>query len=420
MLNRAAVPFALTMILGCSLLGPLGCANHKHPARPDPLVVRQIPAELQADLAPVVEANTAFALSLYARLKEREGNLSFSPYGISTALAMTWAGARDTTEQEMARTLHFVLPQERIHPIFGAVQQSLERGAGLGGYRLNIANRLWGQQGHPWLPPFLDLTRMQYEAELAALDFASNPETCRQTINAWVLEKTAGKIDELLPPGILDATTKLVLTNAIYFKGQWEHRFEASQTRNRAFTLLSGQVVQVPTMQQEGELGLAETTTASILVLPYSGLDLSMVILLPHEANGLAALEAQLTPQDLAAWLGAVRPGAVVMTLPRFRTTSEFALKSTLAEMGMNAAFDPNTADFSGMDGRRDLYITAVVHKGFVEVNEEGTEAAAATGVIVGPTSAGPSFVADHPFVFLIRDSVTGSILFLGRIVDPR
>jgi serpin B len=383
-------------------------------------VVRQIPAELQADLAPVVEANTAFALSLYARLKEREGNLFFSPYSISTALAMTWAGARDTTEQEMARILNFLLPQDRIHPIFGALQQSLERGTGLGGYRLSIANRLWGQQGYPWLPPFLDLTRTQYEAELAALDFAGNPETCRQTINAWVLEKTAGKIEELLPPGILDATTKLVLTNAIYFKGQWESRFDPHETHDGAFTLLSGQTIQVPTMRQEGEFGLGNTTTASILVLPYAGLDLSMVFLLPHEANGLAALEAQLTPGNLNALLGAVRPSTVVVHLPRFRTTSEFALKPTLAEMGMVSAFNPSTADLSGMDGRRDLFITAVVHKGYVEVNEEGTEAAAATGVIVGPTSAGPFFAADHPFVFLIRDSVTGSILFLGRIVDPR
>jgi serpin B len=383
-------------------------------------VVRQIPAELQADLTPVVEANTAFALALYARLSEREGNLFFSPYSISTALAMTWAGARDTTEQEMARTLHFVLPQDRIHPVFGALQQSLQRGTELGGYRLSIANRLWGQQGYPWLESFLSVTRTQYEAELAALDFAGNPETCRQTINTWVLEKTVGKIEDLLPPGILDATTKLVLTNAIYFKGQWASRFDLNQTHSRAFTLLSGQTIQVPTMQQKGEFGLGETTAASILVLPYAGLDLSMVFLLPHEANGLAALEAQLTPANLTVWLGAVRPADVIASLPRFRTTSEFALKPTLAEMGMVSAFDPNTADFSGMDSRRDLFITAVVHKGYVEVNEEGTEAAAATGVVVGPTSAGLVFTADHPFVFLIRDSVTESILFLGRIMDPR
>jgi serpin B len=420
MLSRVAVQFALALILGGSLLVPLGCAEHKHPARPDPLVVRQIPAELQADLAPVVEANTAFALSLYARLREREGNLFFSPYSISTALAMTWSGARDTTEQEMARALRFVLPQDRIHPVFGALQQSLQRGADLGGYRLNIANRLWGQQGYPWLESFLSLTRTQYQAELAPLDFAGNPETCRHTINAWVVEKTAGKIAELLPPGVLDETTRLVLTNAIYFKGQWESRFEPSQTQNRAFTLVSGQTIQVPTMQQEGEFGLGETTAASILVLPYSGLDLSMVFLLPHETNGLAALEAQITPTNLTTWLGAVYKTTVIVSLPRFRTTSEFALKPTLAEMGMPSAFDPDTAVLSGMDGRRDLFITAVVHKGYVEVNEEGTEAAAATGVLVGTTSAGPSFTADHPFVFFIRDSLTGSILFLGRIEDPR
>jgi serine protease inhibitor len=419
MWNRVGARPALVLALGCSFLAACG-GRQKNPARPDPFVVRQIPAELQADLTPVVEANTAFALSLYARLSAPEGNLFFSPYSISTALAMTWAGARDTTEQEMARTLHFVLPQERIHPIFAAVQQSLQRGAALGGYRLSIANRLWGQQGYPWLESFLSVTRAQYEAELSPLDFQSDPETCRQTINAWVLEKTAGKIEDLLPPGVLATTTRLVLTNAIYFKGRWESRFEAAQTQNRTFTLRSGQTIQVPTMQQHGEFELAETPVVSVLVLPYTGLDISMVILLPREAEGLAALEAQLTPGNLTDWLGAVQLSPVTVSLPRFRTTSEFALKPVLAGMGMASAFDPFTADFSGMDGRRDLCITEVVHKGFVEVNEEGTEAAAATGVIVGPTSAGRSFTADRPFVFLIRDSVTGSILFLGRIDDPR
>jgi serpin B len=412
------VLWVVTAVLAL-LPGGCGRARVENPTGPDVIQLRQIPDELKADLDPVVEANTAFALSLYARLREDHDNLFFSPYSISTALAMTWAGARARTEAEMAATLHFTLPQERLHPIFGALQSSLETGAGQGGYRLNIANRLWGQTGFPWEAAFLELMQNHYGAGLQNLDFAADPEACRQLINAWISERTAGKIPELLETGILDELTRMVLTNAIYFKGKWQYQFNAASTRDGDFTLSSGEVVQVPMMEQEGKFEVSSDEQAVLLRLPYAGRDLSMLFLMPVYGHTLTQLEAGLSPAELARRIENLHETTTFISLPRFRVTSEFNLKQALQELGMPAAFDPDSADFSGLDGHRDLFLQEAVHKAFVEVNEEGTEAAAATGIITGTTSAG-GVLLDHPFLFLIRDEVTKSILFLGRLADPR
>jgi serpin B len=400
-----------------------GCGSPASSPPDDPFGARGLPEKLRADAASVVESSNRFSVDLYAQLASSPGNLFFSPFSVSTALAMTHAGARGVTADEMTRVLRFSLEPASLHPVYGALIGSLDRGAGLGGYRLNVANRLWGQAGYGFLELFLRTTRKHYGAELAQLDFAAAPEPARAAINGWVEEKTAGKIRDLCPAGTIGRLTRLVLTNAIYFKGSWADRFDEAATLEAPFHSSSSASVDVPTMSQSGRFALAHVDGVDLLELPYQGGDLSMVILLPVAVDGLASLESRLTFENLTAWFAAVDavdPQQVSVSLPRFRMSSSFVLNEVLAAMGMPSAFDPSVADFSEMNGRRDLFVGTVVHQGFVEVNEEGTEAAAATGVIetLGYSEVTP-FLADHPFLFLIRDHLTGSVLFLGRVLDP-
>jgi serpin B len=373
------------------------------------------------DAAEAVRGNTAFALDLYGRLRGREGNLFLSPESISTALAMTYAGARGRTAEEMAATLHFTLSPERLHPAMAALLRDLGGRTGQGGYSLSLANALWAQRGHPFLPEFLRLARDRYSAGVRELDFVNATEEARQTINDWVARQTKDKIRDLIAKGVLDASTRLVLTNAIYFKGDWTRPFPKEGTHDAPFHSGAGRDVKVPLMSQTAELGYLDGGTFQALELPYGSGDLSMVVFLPRKADGLADFERKLTPESLAGWLAKLHTQEVEVSLPRFRVTAEFSLKDTLTAMGMPLAFS-GSADFSGMDGSRDLHISAVVHKAYVDVNERGTEAAAATAVAVA--TAAPLvthvFRADHPFLFLIRDRRTGSLLFLGRLTNPR
>ncbi len=366
----------------------------------------------------VVQANTAFGLDLYAKLRAgSDGNLFLSPYSISTALAMTYAGARGETATEMAKVLQFALPSEQLERTFAALTADLN--VGKQGYQLRIANRLWGQTGYTFLRAFLHTTR-EYGAELEQVDFARSPEPARHTINAWVEEKTAQKIRDLIAPGVLDRRTTLVLTNAVYFKGDWQSKFEAEATRDARFMVTPQKPTTVPMMHQRGQFPYGVAGDVEILELPYAGKDLSLVVLLPRKTDGLADLEKRLTPKSLAAWTSELRQREIEVYLPKFKTASAFRLDQVLSSMGMPSAFSDH-ADFSGMDGKRDLFISAIVHKAFVDVNEEGTEAAAATGVVMSRMAVmvTPTFRADHPFLFLIRDNRTGSVLFLGRIVNP-
>ncbi|MBW2645389.1 MAG: serpin family protein [Deltaproteobacteria bacterium] len=373
------------------------------------------------DTNAVVEGNTSFAFDLYKQLKDAEGNLFFSPYSISTALAMTYAGARGKTEKQMAGALHFTLDQKRLHPAFACLEAQFNAAQNRD-IELNVANALWAQKDYVFLKEFLDLTAKNYGAAPNHVDFKRDCETARKEINAWVEQKTKNKIKDLIKRGVLDPLTRLVLTNAIYFKGNWGSQFNKSHTKEEPFRPATGKSVKVPLMTQTQEFRYTESDSLQILELPYVGDDLSMIVLLPGKIDGLAQLEADLNPENLNAWMGLLRKREVVVFLPKFKMTSQLSLAETLASMGMPDAFRPN-ADFSGMDGTKTLYISAVVHKAFVDVNEEGTEAAAATGVVMRLTSALPTpppvFRADHPFVFLIRDNHSGSILFLGRIVDP-
>jgi serpin B len=373
----------------------------------------------------VVQGNNRFAADLYGRLRERPGNLFFSPYSLSTALAMSYAGARGETAAQMARVMHFDRPGEGLHEAFDALGQALNADATGRGYRLSVANRLWGQSGFHILPEFLALTRQRYGAELALVDFARQPEQARQQINEWVEGRTQGKITDLIPSGLFQPTTRLVLTNAVYFKGDWSRPFDKSATREEPFHISAGREVRVPLMHRLDRLDYFEGDGLKVVGLPYGKGDLSMFVLLPDAADGLAELEGRLSAENLAKWLGGVRSRRVDVALPRFKLTSQFSLASALKSLGMDLAFDAQKADFSGVATQEQLYIAAVVHKAFVAVDEEGTEAAAATGVVAGARAAAvpqkPAvFRADHPFVFLIRDNRTGSLLFLGRVTDPK
>jgi serpin B len=368
-----------------------------------------------------VKGNNLFALELYGRLRGRAGNLFLSPASISTALAVTYAGARGETAGQMAATLHFTLEQERLHPALGALLHALNVGGKEQGYQLSIANALWAQKGHPFLPEFVALVRDNYRAGLEEVDFVRATEESRQTINAWVERETQDKIKNLLQEGVLSSDTRLVLTNAIYFKGNWASQFPKDRTQDGPFQVTAQEKVTVPFMSQTGKFNYLDGGSFLALELPYKGKDLAMVVLLPKKAHGMADFEKTLTANNLNEWLGRLQENEVAVALPRFKMTSEFSLAETLAAMGMPLPFSAG-ADFSGLDGMKDLFVSAVVHKAFVDVNEEGTEAAAATGVVATLAAAriNPVFRADHPFVLLIRDRRTGSILFLGRVTDPR
>jgi serpin B len=384
----------------------------------------------------IVEGNNEFALELFAKLQSTKGNLFFSPYSISTALAMTFAGAQGQTESQMAEVLHFpvadnrsmdsaskpVPDREQFAADFGKMIKDLNNRGQKGAYTLTVANALWGQEGYEFLKQFQELIEKCYDGRLNEVDFVRAAEAARKTINDWVGKKTHGKIKNLIGPGVLNSKTRLVLTNAIYFKGNWTRQFKEDKTKDAPFTLADGQKIDIPMMNQKAEFSYMETNAFQALEMPYVEQELSMVILLPKKFDALDEFEKTLTQDNLTQWLTKIHKRDVVVFVPKFKMTSQFSLASVLQSMGMTDAFSSD-ANFSGMDGKRDLFISAVIHKAYVEVNEEGTEAAAATGVVMRLTSIGPPtpvFRADHPFLFLIRDNLTGSILFIGRVANPK
>jgi serine protease inhibitor len=376
----------------------------------------------------VVDANTAFAVDLYQRLKSQPGNLFFSPYSISSALAMTYVGARGQTESEMARVLHFG-GQTNVHADFRVLNDRINNLQHINRIKLLTANSLWYQHDYRFIDTFLKLVQRDYHAEARPVDFAKAPDAAANDINSWVDRKTDGKIQNIV--GALDPSTRLVLCNAIYFKGKWETQFNPGDTRPAPFYVSSNETVTVPMMSLKESFKTVQIDAASVglLELPYVGNDLSMVILLPGNAMlpadmnpvSLSGLEEKLTPENLRSWLAALDSAPwerEPISVPRFTTTQSFNLSDTLKAMGMPSAFG-DTADFSGMDGTKQVYISDVLHKTFVRVDESGTEAAAATTVTMVALAEPQPFVVDHPFIFLIRDKSSGAILFLGRIVDP-
>ncbi|MBN1507520.1 MAG: ankyrin repeat domain-containing protein [Sedimentisphaerales bacterium] len=379
-------------------------------------------AVAQPNVKTAVQGNSAFACSLYGRLRSAQGNLFFSPYSISTALAMTYAGARGDTERQMAETLRFSLDQQDLHPAMAALQGWLGQVQKQGSVRLHVANSLWPHQGYPFLQQYLSLTKQFYGVAITPVDYVHAPEATRSQINQWIGEKTEHRITNMIQPGLLNALTRLVLVNAIYFKGQWSEQFDPRNTKPQPFRISKEQSTPVPMMSQTARAGYAELDTAQVLALPYRGDSLSMLIVLPREIDALSQLEESLSVEVIDSWRGQLHAQKVRVFLPKFTMTRQFRVDATLKSMGMTDAFNLRLADFSGMTGSRELFIDAVVHKAFVEVNEEGTEATAATVVAVAKKampSEPPMFRADHPFLFLIQENHTGSILFIGRLTDP-
>ncbi|MCS6866779.1 MAG: serpin family protein [Gemmataceae bacterium] len=376
------------------------------------------------DITKLVAGNTAFGCDLYGQLQSERGNLFLSPFSISTALAMTAAGAKGKTWEEMEKVLH--LPPN-APAAFGAVLKSLndEPDAKKRGFTLSTANALWAQKGYPWRPEYKTLVATDFAAGLFDVDYQTDPETARATINTWVEKETRDKIKNLLPPGSITMLTRLVLTNAIYFKGDWDVQFKKEDTKEQPFILADGTKKNTPLMFRVGGYNYAETDRYQVLDLPYVGKRISMTVILPRKPDGLPAVEKELTGAQLTTLLQSLRyEKQVHVHLPKFKVEKSFTLNEPLKVLGMRTAFQRD-ADFSGMHtGGEDLHITAVIHKAYVDVNEEGTEAAAATGVVVAPTSVAEPpkpkyFRADHPFLFLIRDLRTQSVLFMGRLTEP-
>ena len=415
----ALAAIVLLSVIGCGGGVGIGIAQSDNERVTSPDVAA-------SDLTVLVDGNTAFAFDLYQRLSDSDGNLFYSPYSISLALAMTYAGARGDTEEQMADTLHFILSQDRLHPALNSLDIELgRRGKGAQGkddegFRLNIVNAIWGQKDYTFLPAFLDVLAENYGAGLRILDFVKETERSRLTINQWVSDQTEERIEDLIPQGAIDALTRLVLTNAIYFNAAWEHPFNEDMTADGPFYLLDGGQVTVPMMKQTESFGYARGEGYQSVELRYDGGELSMVILLP-EAGQFEIFEKELQAQRISNIIKGLQATQVTLTMPQFEFDSEFSLKDTLAGMGMPIAFSGG-ADFSGMTGTPDLFIGEVLHKAFVSVDEAGTEAAAATAVIMSKTampSQSVEVTIDRPFIFLIRDIDTGVVLFVGRVLNP-
>jgi serpin B len=419
------VAMAVAMLLP-SLLGCTGNVAQASVAKAD-VPRATAPAVAPSDLTNQVGGNNAFAFDLYRALKGEQGNLFYSPYSISLALAMTYGGARGQTEAQMAQTLHYLLSQDRLHPAFNSLDQTLaSRGKGAQGqddkgFRLKIANSVWGQQGYTFLPAYLELLAKNYGAGLRLTDFAQSPEPSRLAINKWVEEQTEGKIKDLLAQGTITPLTRMALVNAIYFNAAWQQPFDSGATKPGPFKLLDGKEVSVPMMSRGLSLPYAKGQGYQAVEIPYDGGEVSMVILLP-DAGNFPAFEGAASGEQVSGIIGGLQRKQVNLTLPKFTFESKVSLKDTLKAMGITDAFTPGAADFSGMDGSRELYLSDVIHKAVVAVNEKGTEAAAATAAIVGVTSAPAdpvTLTVDRPFLFLIRDVKTGAVLFVGRVLNP-
>ncbi len=394
------------------------------PYSPDqPPIVDDV-GSTQQGIQTVVDANNQFAFELYSELnKAEDSNLFYSPYSISAALAMTYEGAKGKTAEEMKSVFHF--PESNVlRPNFAAIYNSINEVNDV--YDLKTGNALWAQYDFPFLEDYINRVEKYYGGKVANLDFVSEPEKSRKTINSFIEEQTNNKIKDLIPQGILNSMTKMVLTNAIYFKGTWEWEFDKSDTLDLDFKITPSNIVKTPMMYMDPDkarFNYADLEDLQILELPYKGEDLSMLILLPSE--NLESIEPTLSTEKLSEYKNQMQETKLdAIYLPKFEFDTKYFMKETLSAMGMPTAFkDDGSADFSGMTEEEQLFISQVIHQAYVKVDEKGTEAAAATAVIMDSTSAGPSekkiFKADHPFIFIIQEKQTGNILFMGRVNNP-
>jgi serpin B len=395
-------------------------------------------SDLPRDIAPVIpaadaqallEGDNAFAFDFYRQVHGDGGNLIYSPYSISLATAMLYGGAGGETASQIASTLHFTLPPDQFHPALNALSLDLAQRPAQSKkvdrknpMQLYIANAVWGQRDYPFEKAYLDLLAVDYGAGVRLLDFAAAPDSARQQINDWVDQETKGKIKDVMPPGSVDPSTRMVLANAVYFKAAWQEAFVKKLTGDAPFTLLDSTQIQVPTMQTEGgipvRVGSGDGYQA--VALPYKGGLAEMVIILPDQ-GGFESVESTLDAAKFAAILDELGPGSLTLYMPKFEFTVDFDLKPVLSAMGMPLAFDDTKADFSSVTKLEQLYVQQALHKAYVLVNEEGTEAAAATIFSIAPTSLQmpQELRIDRPFIFIIRDVPTGTILFVGRVLNP-
>lgn len=375
-----------------------------------------------ADGAGFTRDNADFAFALHAKLPAK-GNLFYSPYSISSAFGMVYAGAAGETAAELAGALRFAGDPADLHRAFQETNEDLNAWGKSGAVKLTVANALWGEQSRSFLKEFVEVCDKRYGGALRRFDLRGGAAKVRDLINAWVERNTGGRIAGIIPEGGINSDTKLVLTNAIYFKGDWLHLFDKARTAPAPFFKAGGGKATASLMAKVDSFRYGEFDGFQALELPYRGEKLAMLVLLPKTPGGLPALEKRLSGLALQRWGESLREGEVEVYLPKFKLEGNYQLNALLASLGARRAFDASKADFSKMTGGRDLYITSAVHKAFVAVDEEGTEAAAATVVMMGPTAAAvrkapPVFRADRPFVFLIRD-IRGNVLFVGRLSDP-
>lgn len=409
---------AVVALLGIAMIGLLSPGDQ---VLRSPLDREVDPQVSDGDLASVTVGNTRFAFELYQAVREKDGNVLFSPYSISLALAMVRAGARAVTERQLADGLHFALEQEVFHPAFNALGQKLDVGDD-DPFELRIANALWGQTGYPFRQEFLDTLATHYGAGLRLTDFEDDSEQARRAINRWIDRATNGRIPGALPEGSIGPDARFVLSNAIYFNAEWRHKFARRWTTDEPFHLATGESVPVPMMRHDGlrMLRYAQVAGCQAVELPYKGDRVSMVLLLPDEGQ-LDAFERAL---GLARWkeiTTALAAQEVKLIMPKFRYTDGMSLAQSLGKLGITDLFDPGAADLTGI-AERPLFLRSAFHQAFIDVNEERTEAAAAT-VLVGAEAAPDQtvrVVVDRPFLFVIRDNPTGMILFVGRVMDPR
>ncbi len=420
MSNRLLLIAAISFLAGCS-----------HRYSDDPVITKTFSTpEVQKQFA---ESTNEFALHLYSRLRETKGNLVVSPTSVATSLGMVLAGARGDTQNEIAAVLQVSgFESDQALAAAADLQNDLNGRGEEHPFDLSIANRLWAQKDKTILQPYADMVRQHFGAEIGRVDFAGAPDAAVKEINAWAAHATRDKIPAAIDRDHINDLTRLVLVNAVYFLGKWQSPFKEGNTRPLDFYRSADDKLEVPTMFKKGYLGFRQADGQKNLRMPYKGDQLSMVLLLPDEIDGIDELESQLTQENLRAWTSDLEPTDVLVWLPKFKFTADLELNGTLALLGMPSAFDPATADLSGIDGitptvaNRDdgLFIQHVIHRAIVEVDEEGTEAAATT-VTETLTSKEierekpPEFRADHPFLFLIQHEPTGAILFLGRVADP-
>ena len=434
--SETAAPTARA-VMRAPTSGPEPTASTQPPtedsgAAPELLAARVPRAQpgIKAKTATLANGLNGFAFDLYrASGKGKDDNLIYSPYSIGMAFSMVYAGARGKTEAQMADVLGF-LPQRQHHPAANGLERHLislgakapspgqEQGEA---FQLKVANAVWGQRGFPFLDAYLRTLAGQYGAGVRAVDFRSDPEGGRKLVNDWVADQTEDRIRDIVPPGVIDPQTRLVLANAIYFKAAWLFPFEEDATKDGSFTLLDGGHVTVPMMTHGEAVPYAKGNGYQGVVLPYTGNTVDMVVIVP-DAGRFDAVERRLSTGLLKNVRADSERGRATITMPRFDFESDVPLTDLLPEMGMPDAFQPGAADFGGIARDSDLYISAALHRATIKVNEQGTEATAATVIAMDESAAAeppPHLTIDRPFIFAITERETGAILFLGRVTNP-